>query len=87
MRGRRLPVGGRQGTDPHLTTRDLADWSGVSTDYYVGEIRDGHLPAANVALHPGRKCYRVRLSAFRAYLKRRGVTRLPTPRDFTTPAT
>lgn len=60
----------------------MAEWLGVGTDYIVGELQDGRMHFENVSRGTGRRCYRVRLSDFVAYLKARGYQRFPTAQDF-----
>jgi hypothetical protein len=62
---------GRRASDPTLTTRDIANRLGVSTDFVVGEIRDKRLWPARVIERPGGRClYRVSEEVYRAYVKR-----------------
>ena len=72
-------VGGTRKSDPPLTTRDCADWMGVSTDYIRGAIDDGKLEAETVTIS-GRKLHRIHLDAFRAWLQAIGWKRLPRAR-------
>lgn len=61
---------GRRASDPTLDTTDCARRLGVSTDFIVGEIRDGRLLAI-VIERPGRRAiYRVSEEAFAAYIVR-----------------
>jgi hypothetical protein len=63
-------IGGARATDPKLTTRDVADRLGVSTNFVIGEIRDGRM-AATVIERPGvRSIYRVSELALLDYLRR-----------------
>src|SRR5687768_12458869 len=38
-------IGGARATDPPLTTRDCADWMGMSREFIRGAIDDGELAA------------------------------------------
>jgi len=65
-------VDGERLSDPTLSTRDCADYLGVSTDFVVGEIQDGRL-VAKVLERPGlRKIYRVSRTELDAYVVRYG---------------
>lgn len=68
--------------DIPLSTRQMADWMGVSQDYVYGELTDGLMPFENIARTPGRTEYRVRLSDFIRYLQKRGYRRLPRVEEF-----
>lgn len=70
-------------SDPALTTKDIADWMGVTPAYVRGEITDGKLPYDDVSNSPKRRDYRIRYSDFIDYLKRRGYRKLPEPSEFT----
>lgn len=64
---------GRRASDPTLTTRDIANRLGVSTDFVVGEILDRRLWPALVLERPGgRRLYRVSEIVLAAYLRRHG---------------
>lgn len=66
----RAKPGGRRATDPALTTRQCADRIGVTTEFIIGEIRDGRLRAL-VIQRPGvRTIYRVSPADFDAYIVR-----------------
>jgi hypothetical protein len=54
---------------PKLSPRACAEVLGVSTDYIVGEIRDGRLPAREREYDSGRKRYRVDAGDFAAYIE------------------
>lgn len=61
---------GRRAMDPTLTTRDVANRLGVSTDFVVAEIRDRRLEAM-VLDRPGfRTVYRISEVSLRAYCVR-----------------
>lgn len=63
-------VGGARATDPRLTTRDVADRLGVSTNFVIGEIRDGRLDAMVVEREGLRALYRISESSLATYLQR-----------------
>ncbi len=69
-------LGCHRATDPPLTTRDCADWMGVTTEFIRGEIDDGKLEAEDVMVN-GRRIIRVHLDEFRAYLQKIGWKRIP----------
>lgn len=70
-------IHGRRISDPTLTTRLCADRLGVSTDFIVGEIRDGRL-RAHVRIVPGKRAiYRISEAEFRAYQSRHWRQQLP----------
>ncbi len=52
-----------------LTTRQVADRLGVSTDFVVGEIRDGRLKASVLTRPSRRSLYRVSEGALAVYLR------------------
>ncbi len=61
---------GTRASDPRLTTRDVADRLGVSTNFVVEEIQDGRLEAL-VIRRPGvRTVYRVAEAALEDYFRR-----------------
>jgi excisionase family DNA binding protein len=63
--------GGRRATDPRLlTTRDIADYLGVSTDFVVGEIDDGRLRALVLDRPGGRRIIRVSPASLEAFMRR-----------------
>lgn len=76
MRERRDPqrqapdAGGRRATDPCLTTRDVANRLGVSTNFVLGEIQDGRLPAIVLERPGARRLYRISEASLSAYLRR-----------------
>lgn len=88
-RQRRVPGGGRE-SDPPLTTRDVADWMGLTTEWVRGAIDEGvpvaggrvvKLEAETLTVN-NRRTHRIYLDAFRAFLKAIGWRRLPKgPRD------
>jgi hypothetical protein len=84
-RPRPLPGGSRPNdpppspTEPPLTTRDCADWMGVTTEYIRGAIVDGQLEAEIVTVN-GRRMIRVHVDQFREYLQRIGWKRIPARR-------
>lgn len=53
-----------------LSTRECADRLGVTTDFIVGEIRDGRLAARVMTRESGRPLYRIEAAAFTTYLAR-----------------
>lgn len=62
--------GGQRASDPRLTTRQIADRLGVSTNFIIGEILEGRLEAT-VLRRPGvRTVYRVAEVALEDYLRR-----------------
>lgn len=63
-------VGGARHSDPRLTTRDCANRMGVSTNFIIGEIRDGRLAALVVEREGLRTLYRVSEAQLEAYLAR-----------------
>lgn len=69
-------VGGDRATDPPLTTRDCADWMGLTTEFIRGAIDDQQLKAEDVTIN-GRRVLRVHLDDFVDYLLRLGWKRLP----------
>jgi excisionase family DNA binding protein len=75
MRARPLPSGRRR-TDPPLTTRECADWMGMSTEFIRGAIKDHELEAEDITVN-GRRVIRIHQDAFRTYLQRIGWKRLP----------
>ena len=72
-------------SDPALTTRQCADWLGLSVSYVLGEVKDGHLLADNVGRGAKKARYRIRYSDFLTYLKARRYRHLPTPEVFSKP--
>lgn len=70
--------GGRRSTDPPpLSTRECADYLGVSTEYIRKVILDGHLQAEKIEV-PGRQpVYRVTEADFLAFLKLVKWSRMP----------
>lgn len=68
--------------DPALTTRELADWLGTSTEYVRLELVNGKMPFENISRVPFRKDYRVRFSDFVEYCRSAGRNRLPSLDDF-----
>lgn len=77
---RPLPGGTRE-SDPEtpLTTRDCADWMGVTPEYIRGAIDEGQLAAEAVTVN-GRRLIRIHVDDFREYLQRIGWKRIPTRR-------
>jgi excisionase family DNA binding protein len=74
---RQRPVlGGARKTDPPLTTRDCADYMGLTTEFIRGAIEDGQLEAEDVIIN-GRRVIRIHLDQFVAYLKSIKWKRLP----------
>lgn len=69
-------IGGARQTDPPLTTRDCADWMGLSTEFIRGAIDDGALEAEDVTIN-GKRVLRIHLDRFVAYLRAIGWKRLP----------
>lgn len=63
-------VGGARATDPRLTTRDVANRLGVSTNFVVEEILNGRLEALVIRREPLRTLYRVSEASLDAYLER-----------------
>lgn len=63
-------AGGRCASDPKLTTRDVADRLGVSTNFVVGEIADGRLPGLVLEGRGGRRVYRISEASLQAYLRK-----------------
>jgi excisionase family DNA binding protein len=61
---------------PPLSTRECADFMGVSTTYIVEQIKAGKLPAERVPSGP-RTLYRVHEDDFVAFLKAVKWSRLP----------
>ena len=78
-------LGGHRATDPPLTTRDCADWMGVTTEFIRGAIDDGELVAEDAMVN-GRRMIRVYLDDFRAYLQKIGWKRIPKPPSRDDPA-
>lgn len=64
--------------DPPLSTRECADFMGVSTGYIRSAIRAGELAAEEIRV-PGRTrpMYRVHVDDFRAFLQRIQFKRVP----------
>lgn len=58
----------RRATDPCLTTSDCAEAISMTTEFIVGEIRDGRLKARTYA--GGRPRYRIAPADWDAYLAR-----------------
>jgi hypothetical protein len=82
---RQRPIaGGSRATDPPLTTRDIADWMGLTTEWVRGAIDEGlvvggvlvRLDAETLTVN-GRRLHRVHLDRFRAFLKAIGWRRIP----------
>lgn len=71
-----------QKSQPPLSTRECADFMGVSTTYIVEAIKAGELPAED-ARRPGagRAVYRVHEDDFIAFLRTRNWKRLPRTSD------
>jgi excisionase family DNA binding protein len=65
-------------TPPPLSTRECAEFMGVSTDYIVKAIKAGEL-RAECARRPGARnvLYRVHEDEFIAWLRALGWSRLP----------
>jgi hypothetical protein len=82
-RQRRI-AGGARSNDPPLTTRDCADWMGLSTEWVRAAIDEGvrvnghqiRLEAEGVRVN-GRQLRRVHLDAFIAFLHAIGWRRVP----------
>jgi hypothetical protein len=86
------PGGRRRGDPPNqeppFTTRECADWMGVSTEYIREAINIGvwtstglvRLEAEYVPQGEDRGFYRVHVDAFVVFLKRIGWTRMPKER-------
>ncbi|HXO84683.1 MAG TPA: helix-turn-helix domain-containing protein [Gemmatimonadales bacterium] len=68
-------VDGRRETDPRLTTRDCAERLGVSTNFIVGEIRDGRLRALVIRRGRRRSMYRIAPADLNAYLRQHRWTK------------
>jgi len=64
-----LRLDGRRATDPTLTTGDCARRLGVSTNFIVGEIRDGRLRALVIKRGLKRAIYRVAPTDLTTYLQ------------------
>lgn len=63
---------------PPLTTRECADFIGVTTDYIVNAIKAGELKADDLRAPGARNAvYRVHEDDFVAFLKTRKWSRLP----------
>ena len=62
--------------EPPLTTRECANYIGVTTEFIRGAIADGEL-AAEVVTSGGRRLIRVHVDHFHAYLRRIGWRRVP----------
>jgi excisionase family DNA binding protein len=62
-------VDGRRDTDPRLTTSDCAQRLGVSTQFIVGEIREGRLRALVIQRGRRRAMYRIAPADLAAYLR------------------
>lgn len=76
-----LPGGTRAG-DPPFTTRECADWMGVTTEYIRQAIESGQLEAETIPTSGRRVMHRVHLDKFIEYLKRIGWKRIPSlPRN------
>jgi excisionase family DNA binding protein len=73
-----LRAGGRRRQDPPLTTRDCADWLGVSPDKILRAIEAGFLRAERFR-EPGasRDTVRIHGTDFHAYCLLIGFRRLP----------
>lgn len=68
-------------SDPALTTRQVANWIGVTQAYVRGEIKDGRLHAENIGRRGSRE-YRIRFSALATWAEAQGYRRLPQLTDF-----
>ena len=90
-RQRPIPGGTRRydprlapGQDPPLTTRDCADWMGLTTEFIRGAIDEGvsvhghqvHLGAETVTLNR-RRIHRIHLDDFVTFLQAIGWKRIP----------
>jgi hypothetical protein len=69
-------LGGERVTDPPLTTRDCADWMGMTTEFIRGAVDEKTLEAEDTVIN-GRRAIRIHLDDFITYLKRIGWKRLP----------
>lgn len=64
--------------DPHLTTRQCAEYSGYTTQYFRNAISKGLLQAEYARSKGARRgAHRIRYSDFVAFLKSIGFKRIP----------
>lgn len=70
--------GGRRATDPPpLSTRECANYMGVSPGYIRDAIHDGHLKAECIEVPGRRALYRVKEEDFVAFLQKVKWSRIP----------
>ena len=61
---------GRRASDHYVTTGDLEDLTGIGTDFWIGEIHDGRLPALVIERPGKRNVYRITLANFAVWKAR-----------------